>query len=379
MKHFLKVIALLILSIYITNPLLSYSGNLDTSLTGTIKSWDFSDTYTIYTGYTAGDQYLRGVIKLRKGLSLVNPNGSGTGSIYASIKVTEPIDGDIWLNGNTLILEGDIFLGRNVRIHGGDQDYNGTIEGEYEPGKVFSMNLTSWPLIMKDYPIWVTGKIYGNGNGLTIDEASGGKLVKPFYSGQSLTLSNIVLTNLSETTYGLSGGNPLTLDNAKIFINQNPVFKWIYTIYIQGITQFIGDEKTSVTLQGSTFHILPQSELRFDQGINVIFEPDFVGPPLELGYLPSACSFSDKSSMLTINNSTVTFNRGPVAHQQTNFGFTSGTININGKVNFDTDRTDGYTIKMGDGTVVGNTDLRFGVSSRLAVNDYIDLQIRSPK
>jgi hypothetical protein len=366
MRHFFKMIALSIITLatYNINHLLSYSGTLDTSLTDTIKSWDFDETYTLYPG-----QYLRGFIKLRKGLSLWPPN-SGS----ASIRITEPIDGDIWLNGNPLILESDLFLGRGVHING-----RGPISGSgilgypvpeipgYGSARII---LTDGPLIVKNGNVTVIGQFDGNGNRLTVDTASGGK-ISPFglFVAPIIGFVNIELTNFNDTAYSPVANSYWILDNAKVFIDQNATIS-LSVLDIKGTTQFIGTQQSKINLSSVWLNIFPQSELRVETGTHVIFTTQTLG-------VKTLCTFKDKSSILTLNNCTVDFNAGDL--DQSQLTFTSGTININGQVNFSTDRVAGYALTMGDGTTVGDIDLNFGALSRLSIGDYIDLQIHPQK
>lgn len=338
---------------------------------------DYGKTITVtYHAYLHPGEYAKGFVKFPYGFTL-----SGTGGARIHVDVTEPVDGDIILNGKTLFLDGDLFLGEKSVIHGDA----GTPSSAIESDGVVSWQYVSWgampltfpptgnPLEPKPWQIpagggfdrgFITkegrtihalnnvvidgyiyfGQIHSNYIGNVVLNGHGNHLYFINANGfwcwwGSYTIKNIIMHGAADFNNSIIVFEDVTLDMSGISVPTS--FQQLATITMRGNNKIIGKTNQDFNCIGGEIYLEESSSLTIGQGVKWKIASR-VGKYF-------AVHFKDKSSTLILDQCSLVLGetvetddgyglwRGEML--QTSLTFSVGTVKIYGSVDVSTPKT----------------------------------------
>lgn len=258
LKKYLLVLLLLIYS------KANAAGTLDTTGTGTDKSvvvtsnWKFDPS-----------AYAKGFIAFQNGFEV-----AATSTLLFETPI--PISGTIKLNGGTLKLTNDIYLGRSANIQGpGFLDPSGA--------SIYLMDVES----ITGGTVFLTyaGTFVGNGNILILDSSTGGALDFNHGWGAGGFMHNIYIRNVSNTTFKTKPGDGCGLDNVTLSLVQGTDFDFYWNLVILGNCHMAGPTTRinrygyNKITPGAALTIDPETTFRISSGSDIEFDAissDFV-------------------------------------------------------------------------------------------------------
>lgn len=263
-----------VLFMFLLKNQVSALGSLDTTLSGTDKSVVVTTNWKFDPG-----AYAKGFIAFQNGFEV-----AATSTLLFETPI--PIVGTIKLNGGTLKLTNDIYLGKLATIQGpGFIDPSGA--------SIYLMDIE----FITGGTIFVTsaGTFVGNSNILVLDTTTGGALDFNHGWGLGGFMHNVYIRNVSNDSFKTPLGGASGLDNVTLSLVQGTVFDFNWNTAINGNCHITGPSSrfnlnayTHITA-GATLTIDPATTLR-------------VGSP------GGAIAFDAISSVFLLNSSSLEVN-----------------------------------------------------------------------
>lgn len=306
---------------------------------------------TLLTQYTfTTNELAKGFVRFGAGFKL--PTGN-----RVFMRVHEPVDGQINLNGGILELQHDLYLSSSATIVGG-----GTIVGN-DHTLHFNSDLTlscSINFILGDRDNRFG--LDGDGHRLIFSTIGtpgvGFNMPGDFDTFKAyMSFSNITMLNASGAQSG-SFAFPLRNGNQTNFILKNVTFN---IPEISGVELALFGPKTisnyvSVQGNGALFHVLNEgitindgSILYVGPGMNFVFNCFNRRPPPT----PGGITFAGPNSIIYLDNCNLLRNQGAVGESWT---FTNGRMIVKGAVNF-ISKDDQQPLVLGTGVLADDFDL----------------------
>ncbi len=289
---------------------LSISSIVSPTTYDTTTGPDLNKSIVVSTTNTFNDgEYARGFVKFAQGFTLTSTSPTNN---YAPthIDVTEVVDGDIYLNGLTLYLDGDLYLGKNAVIHG--------------PGTIRSNSIVQLTYIPWDYymPIpFYPGSL-----------PPGGGYLRGFITTEGNVLHT--LNNLTVTNNVILGGCTLNGHGNNLYFVNSTGFTGFWTdgfklknIILHGATNF---SNSTVAFEDATLDVRNTLDgISFAQHTTVLMTGNnkIIGRNGQYLHLSGAEIFLDQDTSLTIGNGLIwSFDHNVGKYSAVHFKNKSSTI-----------------------------------------------------